>query len=193
MSITWGLKNIPANDVPAKIRDQYVSMDKHVLCLRNPWVADAVFMAKMYTSSNVAMALFLGWGLFEITRYSHAHDFQNLFWTYTIGSIIFLSFISLLAGYRIFYIKRLSDLHLNNKTRKIYYQRNRELVILDWDNVDGGIYRRFEFGGNSFSTSYALALAQGNSRKTSCGLIATNLRTQIHATFWRSGRTFASS
>jgi hypothetical protein len=61
--------------------------------------------------------------------------------------------------YRIFFIKGLSNFYFNRKTKKIYYQRLKKLLVFDWNNTGGGIFKRTEFGGSSFSTSYALAFA----------------------------------
>ncbi|WP_322349413.1 hypothetical protein [Pseudomonas putida] len=43
--------------------------------------------------------------------------------------------------------------------KKIYYQRIKETIIFDWREVEDALFSRREFGGSSFSTSYALAFA----------------------------------
>jgi hypothetical protein len=61
--------------------------------------------------------------------------------------------------YRIYFIKRLSGICFNRSTQKIYYQRLSKIFVFEWSNTGGGVFKRTEFGGSSFSTSYALAFA----------------------------------
>ncbi len=72
-----------------------------------------------------------------------------------LGPLLFIPFLA----YRIFFIKNLSDIYFNRLTQKIYYKRINRLIIFDWNNIGGGVFKRTEFGGSSFSTSYALAFA----------------------------------
>jgi hypothetical protein len=62
-------------------------------------------------------------------------------------------------AYRIFFIKGLSTICLNRSTKKIYYQRLSKVFVFEWSNTGGGVFKRTEYGGSSFSTSYALAFA----------------------------------
>ncbi|WGV20863.1 hypothetical protein QIY50_00690 [Pseudomonas putida] len=61
--------------------------------------------------------------------------------------------------YRIYLIKGLSSICLNRASKKIYYQRLSKVIVFDWNNTGGGLFKRTEFSGSSFSTSYALAFA----------------------------------
>ncbi|HDR9764029.1 TPA: hypothetical protein QDC44_008315 [Burkholderia cepacia ATCC 25416] len=74
-----------------------------------------------------------------------------------VGSAVFLSFFVALTWYRVFFIKRLSNFYFNRKTRKVYYQRHKTLIALDWTQTEGAEFVRNEFGGRSFSTNFALA------------------------------------
>ncbi|WP_238531985.1 DUF6708 domain-containing protein [Achromobacter arsenitoxydans] len=137
------------------IGDQLVSVDRHVLCLRNPWIADSVFMGKMYTSSMLIFFLLLigpGWDS-GIWRISSAFDFLSLL----LFQVVVPFFAAPFLWYRIFLIKRLSNFYFNRKTQRIYYQRNKTLIAFDWAETEGGVFVRNEFGGSSFSTNFALA------------------------------------
>ncbi|CAD5110605.1 hypothetical protein PSEWESI4_04928 [Pseudomonas carbonaria] len=72
--------------------------------------------------------------------------------------MIFPAFIFLLLLYRIFFIKNLSNFYFNRHTNRIYYKRNKKLFVCEWPSAQGGFFSRLEFGGRSFSTSFALAL-----------------------------------
>ena len=72
-----------------------------------------------------------------------------------ISPLIFLPFLL----YRIYFIRNLSGFYFNRSTKKIYYQRGKKLITFNWKNLYGGVFERTEFGGSSFSTSYALAFA----------------------------------
>ncbi|MBK5001309.1 hypothetical protein IAE37_003585 [Pseudomonas sp. S31] len=64
------------------------------------------------------------------------------------------------------YVKGLSSIYLNRSTQKLYFQRFSQLIVYDWRQTAGGIMKRTEFGGASFSTQYALALAPRRSDGT---------------------------
>ncbi|NBA98535.1 DUF6708 domain-containing protein [Pseudomonas sp. R5(2019)] len=148
MAITWMFSRQAKNEFGPAIRGQYVSMDREVLCLRNPWIADSVFMGKMYVASIALLITFL-----TILEIIHFDGDLSLFLFSMLGPL----FVSIFAGYRIFLIKRLSHFYFNRKTRKVYYQRNKTLITFDWSQTAGGLFQRTEFGGSSFSISYALA------------------------------------
>ncbi|NBA97551.1 DUF6708 domain-containing protein [Pseudomonas sp. R5(2019)] len=151
MAIAWIFSRQAKTEFRPAIRDQYVSMNRHILCLRNPWIADSVFMGKMYTAGNTLMIFFYASIFLELT------NIDVFFWTLIIGCLTFTAFIAALTWYRIFLIKRLSHLYFNRKTQKVYYQRNKTLIAFDWAQTEGGLFQRTEFGGSSFSISYALA------------------------------------
>ena len=74
---------------------------------------------------------------------------------FLITPFVFTPFLA----YRIFFIKGLSTICLNRSTQKIYYQRLSKVFVFEWSNTGGGLFKRTESGGSSFSTSYALAFA----------------------------------
>ncbi|KUY78060.1 hypothetical protein WI25_05325 [Burkholderia cepacia] len=151
MAMTWRFSRQTRTGVAPAIRDQMVSVDRDVLCLRNPWVADSVFMGKMYSSLNIPMFGYLCWVLIGRERSG------VLFWTLLACVIVFGLFAIAISGYRIFFIKHLSNFYFNRKTRKVYYQRNKTLIAFDWARTEGAEFVRNEFGGRSFGTNFALA------------------------------------
>ncbi|MDN7632324.1 DUF6708 domain-containing protein [Burkholderia cepacia] len=158
MAMTWRFSRQTRIGVAPAIRDQLVSVDRDDLCLRNAWVADSVFMGRMYTVGNAIMFVFLVYMFFKLPlNSSQLPGFDLLIWTYIVGSAVFLSFFVALTWYRVFFIKRLSNFYFNRKTRKVYYQRNKTLIAFDWARTEGAEFVRNEFGGRSFSTNFALA------------------------------------
>ncbi|KVH56110.1 hypothetical protein [Burkholderia cepacia] len=158
MAMTWRFSRQTRTGVAPAIRDQLVSVDRDVLCLRNAWVADSVFMGRMYTVGNTIMFVFLVYMFFKLPlNSSQLPGFDLLIWTYIVGSAVFLSFFVALTWCRVFFIKRLSNFYFNRKTRKVYYQRNKILIAFDWARTEGAEFVRNEFGGRSFSTNFALA------------------------------------
>ena len=113
-------------------------------------------MGKLYCASILIVMI----GIYPSSFFSsdawNPHTFDPIL---TIGfaltPFIFLPFLI----YRIFLIKGLSNIYFNRSTRKIYYQRMKTVLVFDWNNMGGGIFKRVEFGGSSFSTSYTLAFA----------------------------------
>ncbi|KVA29965.1 hypothetical protein WI44_19920 [Burkholderia cepacia] len=158
MAMTWRFSRQTRTGVAPAIRDQLVSVDRDVLCLRNAWVADSVFMGRMYTVGNTIVFVFLVYMFFKLPlNSSQLPGFDLLIWTYIVGSAVFLSFFVALTWCRVFFIKRLSNFYFNRKTRKVYYQRNKILIAFDWARTEGAEFVRNEFGGRSFSTNFALA------------------------------------
>ncbi|NBA98534.1 DUF6708 domain-containing protein [Pseudomonas sp. R5(2019)] len=169
MAIAWMFLPQTKNVFGPAIRDQYVSMNREILCLRNPWIADSVFMGKMYAASNCLMFFFFTWQFaLLLNEPGQSLGFDLFLWVYLGCTTAFTAFIGALIWYRIFFIKRLSHLYFNRQTQKVYYQRNKTLIAFDWAQTEGGLYPRTEFGGSSFSISYALAFgpkpADGNEK-----------------------------
>nr|WP_218115831.1 DUF6708 domain-containing protein [Pseudomonas putida] len=141
--------------IKPKIHGQISKITTTLAQLRNPWVSDSVFMAKMYTATILAIAIVSYTGFF-----THSVNYQQegayvFIAIQLLGPFIFTPFLA----YRVFLIKKLSDIYLNRATKKIYYKRINTLIVFDWNNTGGGIFKRTEFGGSSFTTSYALAFA----------------------------------
>lgn len=75
--------------------------------------------------------------------------------TFLISPYVFTPFLF----YRIYFIKGLSSFCFNRTSKKIFYQRLTKTLVFEWNNTGGGIFKRTEYGGSSFSTCYALAFA----------------------------------
>ncbi|ABY98199.1 hypothetical protein HMH05_24510 [Pseudomonas sp. SbB1] len=136
------------------IGGQLLNLSNNTLTLRNPWVTDSVFMGKLYCAITVISLLGFYPQILPITLdlYDESIALMLLF---LISPFPFIPFLI----YRIFYIKNLSSFCLNRSTQKIYYQRLSKVLVFEWSNTGGGLFKRTEFGGSSFSTSYALAFA----------------------------------
>ncbi len=89
----------------------------------------------------------------EFMKYFKSHPL--LMTSFALTPFTFLPFLI----YRIYFIKRLSSICFNRSTQKIYYQRLSKIFVFEWSNTGGGVFKRTEYGGSSFSTSYALAFA----------------------------------
>ncbi|MEB6591408.1 MULTISPECIES: DUF6708 domain-containing protein [Pseudomonas] len=155
MATAWLFSPHKKIDIRPKIHGQISGLTNTLAQLRNPWVSDSVFMAKMYTAMILAVALasyigFMNSSINYELKGAHAFIAIQLF-----GPFVFTPFLA----YRIFLIKNLSDIYFNRSTQKIYYKRINKLAIFNWSNTAGGVFKRTEFGGSSFSTSYALAFA----------------------------------
>ncbi|ALX14072.1 hypothetical protein P350_21020 [Burkholderia cepacia JBK9] len=151
MSMEWRFFHQQRTGVPPAIRDQLVSVERNVLCLRNPTAADSVFTAKMYISMTL---VFVFVTTFLVFREERVNAFLLLLYSIF---MIFPALIGIFVWFRILFIKRLSNFYFNRKTRKVYYQRNKTLIVFDWAQTEGAEFVRNEFGGRSFSTNFALA------------------------------------
>ncbi|CRI56571.1 hypothetical protein [Pseudomonas sp. CCOS 191] len=155
MSVIWALNTNSDSGYKAAITGQLASLSGDTLCLRNPWVTDSVFMGKLYTVMIIGVMTSSYPGLLSI-RTSNLDTPDLIFIaTMTLAPLVFLPFLL----YRIYFIKNLSGFYFNHATKKIYYQRGKKLFTFDWNTTGGGFFKRTEYGGASFSTSYALAFA----------------------------------
>ncbi|MFK3820573.1 DUF6708 domain-containing protein [Pseudomonas sp. NPDC089407] len=155
MATVWLFSPHKKTDVQPKIHGQVSNLTSSVLHLRNPWVSDSVFMAKMYTASILVIALVCYTGLLNLSINYEQEGAYAFIAMQLLGPFIFTPFLA----YRIFFIKHLSEICFNRYTKKIHYKRLSKLIVFDWNNIGGGVFKRTEFGGSSFSTSYALAFA----------------------------------
>jgi len=155
MSVIWALHINHNSGYKPAITGQLVDLCENTLCLRNPWVTDSVFMGKLYC----ALIAMLMAGLYSILLSSETWDSYTLdpllIAMTVLAPFIFLPFLL----YRIYFIKNLSGFYLNRTTQKIHYQRGKKLITFEWSAIAGGVFKRTEYGGASFSTSYALAFA----------------------------------
>ncbi|UMY59598.1 DUF6708 domain-containing protein [Pseudomonas sp. LS.1a] len=155
MATIWLFNPKTKTDIDPKISGQLVGTTSSLLRLRNPWVTDSVFMGKMYTAMCIATAFFAYPPLLDD---STNYELDGAYAFLALQIILPFIFTPFLA-YRIFFIRNLSDIYLNRLTKKIYYNRIGKVFTFDWYNIRGGLFKRREFGGSSFSTSYALAFA----------------------------------
>ncbi|MFR0675249.1 DUF6708 domain-containing protein [Enterobacterales bacterium AW_CKDN230030176-1A_HGKHYDSX7] len=133
-------------------------------------------MGKLYTAMTLAI-LVLQTPDIVTQRNFDKYNLEDIIITF-LTPLIFTPFLA----YRVFFVKNLSSIYLNRKTKKIYYSRIGRLITLDWHSLKGGLFSRVEFGGSSFTTSYALALASfqadGNPSKKDCLWIDSNEPTE---------------
>ena len=155
MATIWLFNPQTKTSINPKISGQLVGTTSFLLRLRNPWVTDSVFMGKMYTAMCIGTACF---------SYSHFLDDSINYeldgaYAFLVMQIILPFIFTPFLAYRIFFIRNLSDIYLNRLTKKVYYKRVGKVFTFDWYNIRGGLFKRREFGGSSFTTSYALAFA----------------------------------
>ncbi|WP_205300265.1 DUF6708 domain-containing protein [Pantoea sp. Tr-811] len=177
MATLWLFNPNSSSNYSPRIESQVSGISQTVLTLKNPWVTDSVFMAKLYTAMTLFLATFMYPEVLSDYRSGLYVDLSIII-TLLLCPLLFTPFLA----YRIFYIKKLSAIYLNRTTKKIYYKRIGKLFIFDWNNVNGGIFKRTEFGGSSFSTSYALAFgprrADGTLHQKDCLWIDSNEPTE---------------
>ncbi|EKT4506374.1 DUF6708 domain-containing protein [Pseudomonas aeruginosa] len=155
MATIWIFNSTSASGYKPAIGGQVSNLSKNTLCLRNPWVSDSVFMGKLYCTMILSLIIGLYPNLFGREFLGHFNSNPILMSGFTLAPFTFLPFLI----YRIYFIKRLSSFCFNRSTQKIYYQRLSKVLVFEWANTGGGIFKRTEYGGSSFSTSYALAFA----------------------------------
>ncbi|WP_080637305.1 DUF6708 domain-containing protein [Pseudomonas putida] len=155
MATIWIFNSMSDSGHKPSITGQLLSLSDTILCLRNPWVTDSVFMGKLYCAITVL-------SIAGFYPYLLSRDIWRMYETAPLLATGFLlmpfTFLPYLI-YRIYFIKRLSIFCFNRSTQKIYYQRLSKVLVFEWADTGGGIFKRTEYGGSSFSTSYALAFA----------------------------------
>ncbi|RIZ40256.1 DUF6708 domain-containing protein [Pseudomonas putida] len=155
MATIWIFNSMSDSGYKPSITGQLLSLSDTILYLRNPWVTDSVFMGKLYCAITVL-------SIASFYPYLLSRDIWRMYETAPLLATGFLlmpfTFLPFLI-YRIYFIKRLSSFCFNRATQKIYYQRLSKVLVFEWSNTGGGIFKRTEYGGSSFSTIYALAFA----------------------------------
>ncbi|MBA6091840.1 hypothetical protein H4C81_23640 [Pseudomonas monteilii] len=154
MATLWIFNSTSDSGHKPAIGGQLASLSENTLCLRNPWVTDSVFMGKLYCAITVISLIGFYPQILPIIL-----DLYNESIALMIIFLIFPFAFTPFLAYRIFFIKGLSTICLNRSTQKIYYQRLSKVFVFEWSNTGGGLFKRTESGGSSFSTSYALAFA----------------------------------
>jgi hypothetical protein len=155
MAVIWIFNNDSNSGHKPAITGQLENLSTNTLTLRNPWVSDSVFMAKLYTSMTLALTLYFYPDIADPEYKAILLERTHSVMQYIFAPLIFTPFLA----YRIHFIKKLSNFYFSRSAKKIYYQRGKKLIVFDWNKVHGGVFKRTEFGGSSFSTSYALAFA----------------------------------
>ncbi|AIZ32413.1 DUF6708 domain-containing protein [Pseudomonas parafulva] len=146
--------SLNSNYKPA-IKGQVSSISETTLCLINPWVSDSVFMGKLYCAITASLIIGFYPLLLSGDTWSNLSRDLLLLIGMTLAPFIFFPFLI----YRIWFIKGLSSFCFNRSTQKIYYKRLSKTLVFEWHNTGGGLFKRTESGGSSFTTSYALAFA----------------------------------
>jgi hypothetical protein len=155
MSVLWLFSAEKKTTIEPKISGQLLDISGSVLSLRNPWVTDSVFMGKLYTAMTLGSVIGIYWLVpFSEFNYSKRDEIYFALMLF-LSPLIYTPFLA----YRIILIRNLSTICIHRKARKIYYQRFGKLLTFDWNNIGVGLFKRVEFGGSFFSTSYALAFA----------------------------------
>ncbi|CAI8745893.1 PH domain-containing protein [Pseudomonas chlororaphis] len=153
MTISWTWTPADKAEAAPSIGDQYISMGKNVLCLRNPMPADSAFMAKMFSATIVVTLLLWLWMFCAAINDTPSDEAWVLF----IPLLLPLG-ISPFLFYRIHLIRSQSNFYFNRHTQKIYYLKGKTLLVGDWAHVKAGVMGRTEFSGRSFSTTTSLVL-----------------------------------
>ncbi len=194
MATIWIFNSTSDSGHKPAIGGQLASVSENTLCLRNPWVTDSVFMGILYCAITVISLIGFYPQILPIIL-----DLYNESIALMLIFLIFPFAFTPFLAYRIFFIKGLSTICLNRSTQKIYYQRLSKVFIFEWRNTGGGLFKRTENGGSSFSTSYALAFAPpaeqmaASTKKTASGSTATNPPSPASGTSPKSGNTCATS
>jgi hypothetical protein len=155
MSVIWLFTPGKKTGTTPRVSSQLIETTSSLAHLRNPWITDSVFMGKMYTAGILSTIIF---SYLNLTNREIDYSLKGaeLF----IAGLIFLPLIfTPFLAYRILLIRNLSTICLNRITKKIYYKAFGKLTIFDWRSIGAGLFRRTEFSGSSFTTSYALAFA----------------------------------
>lgn len=118
MATTWIFNSKSDSGHKPAIGGQLANASENILCLRNPWITDSVFMGKLYCAITVISLVGFYPQILPITL-----DLYNknaaLMLLFLISPLPFVPFLI----YRIYFIKNLSNFFLNRSTQKIYYQR----------------------------------------------------------------------
>ncbi|WP_153773044.1 hypothetical protein [Pseudomonas sp. MNR3A] len=155
MSTFWVFDPSSDSNYKPAIKGQVSRTSKTTLCLINPWVSDSVFMGKLYCA--ITASLIIGFYPFLLSggTWTNLSRDPLLLIGMILAPFIFFPFLI----YRIWFIKGLSSFCFNRSTQKIYYKRLSKTLVFEWHNTGGGLFKRTESGGSSFTTSYALAFA----------------------------------
>lgn len=164
MNITWLFSHTKTKlgKISPAIREQLLYKNQKIMCLRNPWRADSALMGKLYTSCiSITLLTLLAP---EIGSNIWKPENHNILYFFIILSppLAFAPFLY----YRVSLLKNLSDIYLVRNENRMIYQRYQKTIKFDWSHTEGGVFVRTEYGGSSFTTQYALALAQPRSDGT---------------------------
>lgn len=174
MPITWTYTLSTKTQIEPKIYGKEITVNQNFLALDNPWVTDSVTMSQVYTAMILGVMLTVYPNtLTDFIEHPETWDATSL----AIDILLPFIFAPFLA-YRIYLIKKLSKIYFHRKTQSIYCRRGKKLFTLDWKTIHGGMLTMRVFYGNSWSISYALALAcprrDGSLHQRDCVWIDSN-------------------
>ena len=155
MSVLWIFAPSKSTGITPKISSQLIETTSSLAHLRSPWITNAVFMGKMHTTGLLSTLIF---SFLSLTSKKTDYSLEGAEIFITGLLLLPLIFVPFLA-YEILLIRKLSTIYLNRVTKKISHQQVGRLVTFDWKTIGAGLFRRTEFSGSSFTTSYALAFA----------------------------------
>ncbi|MBA1191367.1 hypothetical protein G7007_00640 [Pseudomonas entomophila] len=155
MTIFWLFKTTSNSGHNPVIRGQLLSLKNQTLCLRNPWITDSVFMGKIYCAMCLLSIIAVCAIALPDIGWNGKLDDLLFIIAFLLSPLIFSPFLA----YRIYLIKNISHICLNRANRKVYYKRFSHVSAFDWRTLNGGFFKRLEFGGSSFSAVHALAFA----------------------------------
>lgn len=118
MTTAWIFTQQSNSPHPPRINSQAISICGDLLILRNPWVTDSVFMAKLYLGLTLGLAALI---YPDILNDEYRKLLKNPFSIarYALSPLILTPFLA----YRIYYIRNLSAIYLDRNTQSIYYKR----------------------------------------------------------------------
>lgn len=174
MPIAWKFTPSTKTVTAPRLCGKKITVNDTFLALDNPWVTDSVTMGMIYTAMIIGTLLGTYPSIIEETLYTSLIEDPTLAAIHLLTPFIFAPFLA----YRIYLIKKISQIYLNRKTQKIYCRRGRKLITLKWRTINGGQFTQRTFGGYYYGVSYALALASprsdGSLNQTDCLWIDSN-------------------
>ncbi|CAB3885549.1 hypothetical protein LMG26691_03714 [Achromobacter animicus] len=153
MAIDWIWSSKDSAGVLPAIGDQLVSMDRGVLRIRNPWIADSAMMGKLHASAVI------GGGL-AAACYFMAAALGYAWFSYglliTVASV--WVFMVLVLVMRVRMIKNLSDFVFDRSSGKVYYRQRGQVISGDWRSATAGHQSEVEFTGRAVVVVHSLII-----------------------------------
>ncbi|AMA47603.1 hypothetical protein APT63_19265 [Pseudomonas sp. 22-AL-CL-001] len=144
--------NMPRSLTKPKISDQLISMDKRILCLRNPWIEDSAFMGKLYCSW--ALISFIGLPAILL----HDSDFDPFLIYLSLASLSVPLMLALFLLYRIYLLKTLSHFFFDRELQVITTWRGKKPFVCQWKDAELYPSARVGFNGAGIGTAQSLVI-----------------------------------